>query len=166
MFPDTCIIGKKNYFICTDTSIKDGNIYLPKLLFIGISKKWDPRHGKLNGIRDPRLQTHLKDEIRKPRSETLNVRHKSWDSHRASDTTLIVRESQDHEIVNWDLRPRTLVMLVICYPGPLSEPNKGYCNKISKIFFFQCRGPRSEFRGSRKICLNGSSEWKTEGRRM
>ena len=80
MFPDTCII-------CTDTSGKDWNRWLPKLLFTDISKNWDPRHRDPGGIRDPRLETHLRSEIWNPRSETLNVRLKNWDSHRARVTS-------------------------------------------------------------------------------
>ena len=33
MFLDTYISGKKNYFICNDTSVKDWNICLAELLF-------------------------------------------------------------------------------------------------------------------------------------
>ena len=149
IFPDTCIIGKKNYFICTNASVKDWNICLTGLLFIGLSKKWDPRHGNLDGIPGPRLTTHLWGEIRYPRPETLNVRPKTWESHRVRDTS--------RRTAKWQTG--------IQNPEPSSEPNKGYCNKISKISFFWCRGPRFEFSGSRKICLNRSSELKTEGHR-
>ena len=100
MFPDTCII-------CTDTSGKDWNRCLPKLLFTGISKNWDPRHRDLGGIRDPRLETHLRSEIWDPRSETLNVRLKNW-------LTLIVRGSRLKGPRNWKLGSKTRVTCHAC----------------------------------------------------
>ena len=70
------------YFWHIDTLAKDWNICLPKLLFIGISKKYDPRLGT---FADPMLRTHLMNEPLEPRSVTLNVRPKTWDSRCESD---------------------------------------------------------------------------------
>ena len=86
MFLDTYISGKKNYFICNDTSVKDWNICLAELLFFctdTLVKDWNICLPELffMGI-SKKLGTHLRGEAHDPRSEKLSViRPKSLDTH-------------------------------------------------------------------------------------